>query len=410
MRRIIQILIIINLSGGLSYGQNLDDYFRIAAENNPGLQAKYKSYEAAMQKVAQVSALPDPTFSFGYFLESVETRVGPQRAKFSLSQMFPWFGTLSAQGDAAALMAEAKFQDFIDARNRLYYQVSAAYYPLFERARLAELEQTNIEILQSYKSIVTTKFKNGTGSMVDVLRVDMTLKDAQTSVKILQDQQKPLRTTINKLLNRAEDTPVQIADTLKVEAVKMATLKDSMLARNPRLQELELKYRSAQAAENAAVKQGLPKFGLGIDYVLVDERTDLNVADNGKDVIMPMISVSIPIFRGKYKAARKEARLMQQSYLMQKAETQNRLIENFESTLFEIGRQRDLIELYEQQISESQQALNLIYSDYANSGKAFEEVLRMEQQLIRYKRMKASALARLHIKLAELNYITANDN
>jgi outer membrane protein, heavy metal efflux system len=110
MKQYIAILMAMLLYSSMGFAQTLDDYFKIAAENNPGLQAVYKEYEAALQKVPQVSTLPDPVFSFGYFISPVETRVGPQQAKFSLTQMFPWFGTLKAQGDAAALMAEAKYQ------------------------------------------------------------------------------------------------------------------------------------------------------------------------------------------------------------------------------------------------------------------------------------------------------------
>ncbi|MCB0506540.1 MAG: TolC family protein, partial [Cyclobacteriaceae bacterium] len=156
----------------LANAQSLDEYFKIAAENNPGLQAKYKSFEAAMERVAQVSSLPDPNLSFGYFISPVETRVGPQRARFSLTQMFPWFGTLKAQEDVATLMAEAKYQEFLDVRNKLFYQVAAAYYPLFELKRLVEIENENISILTSYKDIASVKFQNGKGAMVDVLRVD----------------------------------------------------------------------------------------------------------------------------------------------------------------------------------------------------------------------------------------------
>ncbi|MDZ7774712.1 MAG: hypothetical protein U5L09_03395 [Bacteroidales bacterium] len=74
-----------------------------------------------MQEIPQASSLSDPAFSLGVFLSPVETRVGAQRTKFSLTQMFPWFGTLKARGDAAALRAEARFQEFLEARNRLYY-------------------------------------------------------------------------------------------------------------------------------------------------------------------------------------------------------------------------------------------------------------------------------------------------
>jgi len=111
MKNIIITLIILFSGLGL-YAQTLEDYFKIAAENNPGLLSQYKDFEAALQKVPQVSTLPDPSFSFGYFVSPVETRVGPQQARFSLTQMIPWFGTLKAQGDAATLMAEANISLF----------------------------------------------------------------------------------------------------------------------------------------------------------------------------------------------------------------------------------------------------------------------------------------------------------
>ncbi|MDD3980368.1 MAG: TolC family protein, partial [Proteiniphilum sp.] len=258
MIRYIAILIATLLFSSLSFAQTLDDYFKIAAENNPGLQAMHKEYEAALQKVPQVSTLPDPTFSLGYFISPVETRVGPQQAKFSLTQMFPWFGTLKAQGNVAALMAEAKFQNFIDARNRLYFQVASAYYPLYELKDFVRIEQENISILESYKTIATQKFKNGTGTMVDVLRVDIMLKDAQTNLSILRDKEKPLLTTLNKLLNRSENEPVQISDTLKSVILLDNYRKDSLIVANPKLKALDLKLQASQAAEIVAQKQGLP--------------------------------------------------------------------------------------------------------------------------------------------------------
>ncbi|NLO02728.1 MAG: TolC family protein, partial [Bacteroidales bacterium] len=128
MKRYLAIIILILAAGVVSFAQSPEDYFQTAAENNPGLLAKYKEYEAALQKIPQVSSLSDPAFSFGYFISPAETRSGPQRAKFSLVQMFPWFGTLKSQGDVAALRAEAKFQNFLDARNKLWFQVASVYY------------------------------------------------------------------------------------------------------------------------------------------------------------------------------------------------------------------------------------------------------------------------------------------
>ena len=391
----------------LANAQSLDEYFKIAAENNPGLQAKYKSFEAAMERVAQVSSLPDPNLSFGYFISPVETRVGPQRARFSLTQMFPWFGTLKAQEDVATLMAEAKYQEFLDARNKLLYQVAAAYYPLYELKRLVEIENENISILSSYKDIASVKFQNGKGAMVDVLRVDITLKDAATNLSILEQKKKPLETRFNTLLNRQEDETIIVQDSLYVENLPLTYRRDSLLTSNPLLDELDLKIKASEAQELAATKQGMPKIGVGLDYVIVGQRTDMSVPDNGQDVLMPMVTMSLPIFRGKYKAAQKEAQLMQESYALQKEDAVNRLTSTYEMIWFEIQKQLDQIILYEDQIITSQQSLNLLFTAYGNSGKDFEEVLRMQQQILKYQKMKATALSDYNIAIAELDYITA---
>ncbi|MCA1747840.1 MAG: TolC family protein, partial [Bacteroidales bacterium] len=272
--------------------ESLSDYQRIAAENNPGLQAKYKEYEAALQKIPQVSSLSDPVFSFGYFLSPVETRVGPQRAKFSLTQMFPWFGTLKAQGDAAALMAEAGYHSFIDARNKLYYRVAAAYYPLYELEKVISIEEKNLEILESYRTITNSQYENGNSPMVDLLRVEIVLEDARTNLDILREKRKPLATSFNTLLNRDPGVPVEVAGSVDMETLPGNYRKDSLHAGHPALNALELKVEATRAAQEAAVKQGLPKIGAGLDYVIVGEGP-LNAADNGKDVLMPMVSVSI---------------------------------------------------------------------------------------------------------------------
>jgi len=407
MKQIIISIFIGWLGCGIAFSQTIDDYFKIASENNPELKAKHKEFEAALQRVSQVNTLPDPTFSFGYFISPVETRLGPQQARFSLTELFPWFGALKAQGDAAALMAEAKFQLFMDARNKLYFKVAAAFYPLYELNDWIKIEAENIRILESYKTITTKKFENGNGSMVDVLRVDIMLKDAQTNLNILKAKEKPLTTIFNKLLNRPENEQIVMASSLKAENLPENFRKDSLLAANPTLKALDLKLEASKATELASQKQGLPKFGIGLDYVMVGKRSDVTMPDNGKDVIMPMITMTIPIFRGKYNASVKEAQLMQESYAYQKEEMTNSLLSNYEMAWFEIQQQQQLLELYEQQIQTTQQSLNLLFTSYGNSGKEFEEVLRMQQQLLKYQKMRATALTQYQIAVAKINYLTS---
>jgi outer membrane protein TolC len=233
------------------------------------------------------------------------------------------------------------------------------------------------------------------------------LKDAQSTLDILRDKEKTLLTTFNKLLNRPENELVIISDTLKAEILSDNFRKDSLLTSNPKLKALDLKFEAGKAAEDAARKQGLPKLGVGLDYVVVGERTDISLPDNGKDIIMPMVSVSIPIFRKKYNASIKEAQLMQESFFYQKQEVANTLISEYELLWFQIQQQLQLVSLYELQLQSTRQSLNLLFTSYANSGKEFEEVLRMQQQLLKYQKMSATALAQYHIAVEKIYYLTA---
>ena len=62
MKRYILIITVLLLSGLRINAQTLEESLKIASENNPLLKAKYAEFEAALQKVAQVNSLPDPTF------------------------------------------------------------------------------------------------------------------------------------------------------------------------------------------------------------------------------------------------------------------------------------------------------------------------------------------------------------
>jgi len=404
MRKLIIIISLLFLAFHVK-AQNLNDYYTMAAENNPELKAKYKEFEAAMQRIPQVSALPDANLSMGYFISPVETRLGPQNLRLSLSQMFPWFGTLKAQKNVASLVAESKYQTFLNIKNQLFSQVASVYYPLYELQKLKDIEQENITILTSYKKIAQAKYENGNGSLVDVLRVEIMINEAQTNLEILSKKEPALTAWFNSVLNRKYDEKVVIPKDVKLKAIPMEYRKDSITS-NPILQELELKKQAAAEAIKVAKKQGLPKLGVGLDYVFVGPGMN-NFPESGRDIIMPMVTMSLPIFRKKYTAAKDEARLMQESYTYQKEASENKLNGTYYKLVFELEKEKELLKLYEGQVITLSQSLNLLFTYYSNANKDFEEVLRMQQELLKYQKMQLSSLSNYYIKLAELDYITA---
>jgi outer membrane protein TolC len=387
--------------------QTLGDYLREAAENNPDINASYLNFEAAMKRVSQVNALPDPSLSFGYFISPIETRVGAQKAKITLTQMFPWFGTLRAKEDAATLMAEARYQEFLKDKFALYLDVKHAYYPIYEIMEHLNWQNENLLILESYKRLATIAYANGKGAMADVLQVDIMIDEVKTTIQLLKDNLIPKRMVFNRLLNRPDTSMVLVQDLLLLEAIDRDYRKDSIASQNPMLKTLQLKIQALKVQETIEQKNSLPQFGIGLDYALIGKRSGVNMSDNGKNAFMPMVTMSLPIFRKKYNAAIGEQQLLQQSLEKRRQGLENKLHASYASVYFELEKSLQLNALYDKQIEKTQQVLRLRYSAYGNSGQDFDALLRTQQQLLKYEMAKATATKNYFLALAEIDYITA---
>lgn len=407
MKKLIYLLIIFFSS--LSYGQSIDDYLKLAVDSNPGLKAVYYEFEAALQKIPQVKALPDPTLSASAFGQMIETRVGPQRAIFILNQMFPWFGTLKYQGEAMSLIAESKFQQWLDVRNELIYNVKAAWYPLYELKEIINYQKENRDILESYKTLALSRFKNGSGTMVDVIRTEIMLSDITTELQLLEDKKLPLSSQFNKLLNRDLSSPVNIVDSLDHNFSSIQFSTDSLLQNNPKLIELDKKIIAWKTQGIVARKQGMPKLGLGLNYTAIAKRENMDFPDNGKDAIMPMVSISLPIHRKKYRAGIKESEQMQLSLKEMKKEMSNSLIASYDMSTYELQKAQEEYNLFKSQLERTKQLLSLLLTAYGNSGKDFEEVLRMQQLSLKYHISTATATKNFYTAQAKLEYLTAKD-
>jgi outer membrane protein TolC len=136
----------------LDSSAELRDYLRYAALSSSSLKAAFHDWKAALEKAGYAGAMPDPMLSYGYFIENVETRVGPQEHRFSLKQSFPWFGALGVKRDIAWEAANSAYNRYQSRKLRLFYQVKAAYFSLYYLGREIALTRENMELLSFWES------------------------------------------------------------------------------------------------------------------------------------------------------------------------------------------------------------------------------------------------------------------
>ena len=391
-------------TAGVFAQDNLDNYLQIAAEENPKVKAAYAEYEAAMQQAPQVSSLPDPTLNASAF-GNMETLMGTETANFQLMQMFPWFGTLGEKEDAANLMAEAKFQQYINVRNQLYFEVKSAYAQLYEVEKTIELQEENLEILDSYRELSLSGFRSGNSAMVNVVKIDIERNAANTEVELLKDQLRPLKANFNAMLNRAPEEIVAIQDTLIFNEDKTVEEENVFFEQHPTVLQFEKQQQSYKTRKEVARKEGLPMLGIGLDYTVMSRSSMAMPEMNGRDMLMPMVSVSLPIFRKKYSAMKKEAEFMAEGMEQEQIMQKNELRTEYEMTLYEISKAGKLLDLYEKQIQSSRQANELLVSAFSNATGGFEEVLQMNQDILLLKTQQLQAVKNGVTAQAKMDYL-----
>lgn len=402
---------LILLSCFMAKAQNIpESYLMEAANNNTGLKSRFSEYMAALEKVPQVGALPDPQLTFGYFIQPVETRLGPQKFRISATQMFPWFGTLSAREDAATAMARSKYETFEEARSRLYYDVKSTYYNLYFMHKAIQITQENLSILNTFRKLSLIKVEAGLASTVDVLRVEIEIADLENQLALLEDNLATQQTVFNNLLNVDQQRAIDLPESLPGVEPELSydAMLDSIRNGNHQVLQMEFMEASYESQEIAARKSGGPSIGLGVDYIAVGEgsNTMTGVSGSGRDaIVFPMIGISVPIYRKKYTSMAKEAVLMQESVRNGKLDRINILETTFEKSHRDYQDADRRISLFKNQTGRARQALSILQSAYETSGQNFEELLRMERQLLSYQLEQEKAIADENAAMAFINYL-----
>lgn len=388
----------------------LNDYLKQAAEKNPALQAKFKKYMAAMEKVPQVNTLPDPQIAFGYFVSPVETRVGAQQAKVSLKQRFPWFGTLNAQEDHKTKLAQVKFREFEAMKVDLFYNVKKVWYDIYVLEKEIDFVEKQIEFYKSFQSIANTKVEAGKAKISDVIRINIRLDYLNNRLEDLQDKRAPLRVEFNKLLNRDENEEVEIADSIDEASLpqERETIIDSVIAANSELNVIRAQERAGESAIDLAKLKGYPGIGVALDYAFVNERTDMQVNDNGKNIFMPMLSFNVPIYRRKYNSMVKEEQLKLDAVQEMYGDKMNNLEKSFEDAIFAYENAQKDIRLYNRLINQAQDAQSVLITSYSTAGSEFNQIVDFQEEILKYELKLEKARAKLNVSIAAIDKLIAS--
>jgi outer membrane protein TolC len=386
-------------------GQQLETLIGEALANNPEIQKFELQYNIATEKVNEVNNLPNTELGVGYFVSEPETRTGAQRFRVSAKQMLPWFGNITARENYVSSLADAKYEDIVIAKRKLMVSVSQSYYNLYANKAKHQVLSKNIKLLETYETLALTSVEVGKASLVDVLRLQMRQNEMQQLLDVLIQQYLAEQTAFNNLLNRENTIVVRLVSELNIPSDDFEIISKN-LALHPELLKYDKLYQSVEKSELLNQKESSPMIGFGLDYINVGKRPDMNFSDNGKDIVMPTVSISIPIFNNKYKSQTRQNELQQKEILAQKSERFNTL----ETLLDKAKKDRISARIsYTTQTKNLQQAKNaeeILLKSYETGTIDFKDVLDIQELQLKFETNQIESVKAYYVQTTIINYLT----
>ncbi|MEE8576796.1 MAG: TolC family protein [candidate division Zixibacteria bacterium] len=387
----------------------LGSYLAYAAIQSPALRRAFYNWKSALEKTGYVGALPDPMISFGYFIENVETRVGPQEQKFSLKQTLPWFGTLGAKKDMARQSANAAFRKYEAEKLRLFYSVKAAYYDLYYLGRDIALTEENLELMKFWESIARVKYKVALKQHPDLIKAQVELGKLEDRLLTLKDKVSPTAARLRAIVNLPDEMTLTLPTVISTSetAVDKDRVLSDALENNPDLQAIEHLIDRERAGVRLAGKASLPSFTVGVDYIATGEALNASMDESGKDPFIVGVGINLPIWFGKNSSKKREAAARLQSAHYHHADAENRLTALVERIVFNYSDALRKTKLYRDGlIPKATQALNASYTAYQAGTADFLNVLDAQRQLLAFQLQFERALADLATRRGEIEMIT----
>jgi cobalt-zinc-cadmium efflux system outer membrane protein len=284
-------------AGGLSFEQ----VFEHAARDNAHLRAVRARRAVAEAGVRIAGERPNPEFNAAY------TRTAP-RMNFTVTQPVEIGGQRARRLEVAR--NELRLTDFdVDAALRdLRRDLRVAYFNLALSRNARDLARQSVEQASRLVGIAEARFEAGDVAQFEVLQARLAAARASNDLSRAENNERAALAAINQLLNRAPQSPLDLAASLFVvrQPVDAAQLISQSLSQNVELRTAEQQIVAEQSRLRLARAERIPTPSIGPGIEAFDPSLAHSYA------FTMQVTVPLPIFnRGRPEIARSSALIEQ---------------------------------------------------------------------------------------------------
>jgi cobalt-zinc-cadmium efflux system outer membrane protein len=278
---------------------NVDKLVEEALAAHPELRALEAAVEAAKHRAMAAGGFPDPTISYSYFVENIETRFGPQRSILQLVQPIPFPGKLSLTADIAGFDVRAAEEQLRLARLNITRETKIAFYSI---AAIDEILGTVNEVgllLDRFEEIVKTRLETGRAHQQDILKVQIERLKLEERELEYRKRRESLVYRLNTLLDRETETPIDVLrrDGTPALAESLDELRE-LAHSQPELRLARHRIDQRNLSLSLSRKQRFPDFTVGMSYFNIG-KAPMDVPESGQDAWNVTIGIKVPLWFGK---------------------------------------------------------------------------------------------------------------
>jgi len=390
----------------------LSEYLTEAALRNPQLESAFYRWKGALEKILQVKALPDPRFTFAYYIESVETRVGPQEARLALSQTFPWFGTLGLKEDVATQEANAVKAEYESLKLKLFYEVKNVFYEYAYLGQAIQITQQGIALLEFLNRVAMARYSSGATPYADVLKTQVQLGKLEDRLKSLEDLRKPLSARLSATMDRPVEPVLPWPQAVPVMVISMTeeALHRELPDQNPVLRRYDYLTAMDRSGIDLARKGYYPNVTFGLENIVTGSAVNPAVSDSGQDAVIASVTVDIPFWWEKRRAAIREQEASLLATQREADAVKRTLQANAALALYKYRDARRKIDLYKDTLlPKAQEAFEVALEAFQAGTRSSLDLIDAEKTLLEIELAYLRSLADQAQRLAELESLVGRE-
>jgi len=377
----------------------------------PSVRAADAAYESQRETAGHIGAWPDPVLSYVYFVEPIQTRVGPQRQRFSLKQTVPWFGTTGARKESARAKAQALQEGVRATWLGVSLSVRRAYATYYYLVREISLTRESADLLRLWESVVRSRYRASLASHPDVMRTEIELARLTDRLRALEDRLDVAAERVRAEAGLSADQP--LADPVLPATQSLNWPRDSLIvwarAVSPDLVAGRFELESRDASVRVATRSSVPNLTLGVDYYDIGT-PDQPVPSGGTDAWAVGVSLNLPLWIGKNGSRNDDARADYRRSEYELEDMQRQLEASIHEAVFEYTDALARLRLYRDAlVPKASQSLGATYSAYQGGQANFLDLLQSQRELLALQLEEQRAHVDAFVGLARTEALVGRD-